>query len=500
MTVEYKREMNRNYMVIKPDSFGGGKYAEKMLTENCIFGLLTFSTKRIDGQTWFYYDITSRQPLSRIMEVRALTGPELRQILSDLLFTLKQLECFLLDEGQLDLEPEYIYIEPETFRCFLCLIPGRYESFSERFCDFSKYLLDHVCHTDTEAVVLAFGIFQESRKPNFGMENMERLMRQNPPESSVAEETTEESDTEEKHFRRPTFEKDGEWTGTGGLEMKRTVVPLGNNSLFGAASKVLDADLQQRKIKRCLEAKGGVKAQSTVGLDREKRNAGIKTAAMIVLVLIMLSFPAGLLIRLGIAGLMRYKWFLIGGEICMALLAMILRDFGTAPGSDSEQGEGTGDSIGSEKYADQDHCYSNGVFKATERLAEKTGEWEYAMRRDERIQEEEENDLQTVLLTAVPENEECCRLVPIMGGEEILISYFPFIIGKNRELADFCMDDPGVSRLHLRIDKKEGSYEVADLNSKNGTRVDGKALEANERCNLKKGDVVEIAGRGFRFL
>ena len=37
-----------------------------------------------------------------------------------------------------------------------------------------------------------------------------------------------------------------------------------------------------------------------------------------------------------------------------------------------------------------------------------------------------------------------------------------------------------VSRLHLRIDQKDGHYYVQDLNSTNGTMVDGRMLENNE--------------------
>ena len=47
MKTEFKREMNRNYMVLHPEKEIGGSYALRMLSENRINGLLPFQEKRI---------------------------------------------------------------------------------------------------------------------------------------------------------------------------------------------------------------------------------------------------------------------------------------------------------------------------------------------------------------------------------------------------------------------------------------------------------------------
>ena len=39
------------------------EYTVRMLTENRIPGFLPFREKQVDGERWFYYDVTSRQPL-----------------------------------------------------------------------------------------------------------------------------------------------------------------------------------------------------------------------------------------------------------------------------------------------------------------------------------------------------------------------------------------------------------------------------------------------------
>ena len=145
--------MNRNYMVLKPGPGKNEEYTVRMLTENRIPGFLSFREKQVDGERWFYYDVTSRQPLGRILEHRNLRGKELERLAADLLFSLKQTERYLLDEKSMDLTPEMIYVDPDSFQCSFCLVPGGRWDFSQGFRELSQYLLDHVDHRDGEAVV-----------------------------------------------------------------------------------------------------------------------------------------------------------------------------------------------------------------------------------------------------------------------------------------------------------------------------------------------------------
>ena len=91
-------------------------------------------------------------------------------------------------------------------------------------------------------------------------------------------------------------------------------------------------------------------------------------------------------------------------------------------------------------------------------------------------------------------------MTSIEGEEdEIVISYYPFVIGKNKNLADYVLQKDTVSRFHLRIDKDGGTYTVTDLNSTNGTRVRGKLLDANETAVIEVGDEIIIADIGYIF-
>ena len=80
-----------------------------------------------------------------------------------------------------------------------------------------------------------------------------------------------------------------------------------------------------------------------------------------------------------------------------------------------------------------------------------------------------------------------------------MVPYYPFVIGKNKNLADYTLQKDTVSRFHIRLDEDNGSYTVTDLNSTNGTRVKGRLLEANETTQLEPGDQIFIADCGYIF-
>ena len=67
-------------------------------------------------------------------------------------------------------------------------------------------------------------------------------------------------------------------------------------------------------------------------------------------------------------------------------------------------------------------------------------------------------------------------------------------VGRYPALVDAVLSDDHVSRRHLRIVSTGQGFEVEDLNSSNGTTVNGRALEPFRRHPLAAGDVVRIGG------
>lgn len=171
MEISYRREAKRNYLVAGVADATAG-YEARMLAHNEIRGLLRMYITYQDGLPLYCYDITSRQPLSRLLETRFITREEICQLLIQIHAALSGMEEYLLDAGDVLLEPEYIYVEPELFQTGLCLIPGVQDDFQGKLSRLLQYILKRINHKDRESVVLAYGLYQESLKENCGMDDL----------------------------------------------------------------------------------------------------------------------------------------------------------------------------------------------------------------------------------------------------------------------------------------------------------------------------------------
>lgn len=73
------------------------------------------------------------------------------------------------------------------------------------------------------------------------------------------------------------------------------------------------------------------------------------------------------------------------------------------------------------------------------------------------------------------------------------------VLGSSEQYADICIPLPMVSKVHARIEVNEKGTFLEDMNSANGTQVNGETLKYREKRILKKGDIVSIAGECYNF-
>lgn len=93
--------------------------------------------------------------------------------------------------------------------------------------------------------------------------------------------------------------------------------------------------------------------------------------------------------------------------------------------------------------------------------------------------------------------EEYDNLVPVLiaqtgksNGTRWTLDREEIILGRSPE-CDYVIPDRQVSRQHARISKHYDGYRIEDLNSKNGTYVNGVSIK--EPALLQDGDVIQIA-------
>ncbi len=518
MKTEFKREMNRNYMVLHPEKEIGGSYALRMLSENRIAGLLPFQEKRIDGETFLYFNITSRQSLARMMEYRSFKAKEIRQITSDLIVTMTFLEKFLMDGDQLCLEPDMIYVDPDDLNANFCLLPGNDSLFEENFRKLARYILDHVDHTDGEAVILAFALFRAGEKENLGIRDLEKCLR--PGETDGKEDNFRENIGKEKLYE--TERKVGREYRAAGEQLRYQGETKKESEGKPGSSENRKTDL----------------SGETEELAEEKKLKSGKYAVLVLFVILLAAIPAAVYFWGGIDQLLEWKWGILVAEgVLMAGMIVLSmgkneerkeeteedwevefreeedRERGGIPDEIEYRGNiaGIRETFGRNESARGKHAEVKENESILEDRIEKerrtVGKWETErsvyMNSDSleiNTRQRESDEMQTALLTGRQIYPATRRLAQENGGEDILVRYFPFIIGKNREISDLCLNLPQISRIHAKIEEDGDGYMITDLNSTNGTSVNGRFLETNESVHIEPGAMLSFADQRYRFL
>ncbi len=472
MKIEYMREMKRSYMTVKmEDGEMAESYETGMLAKNQIPGLLKMKIKYTDGSPVYCYDITSRQPISRLFESQPADEKQVRNFFHQLYETLDRMEAYLLGDGGILLDPDLIYVDPEGFKTGFCVIPGRKEDFNSQLSLFIQYLMKHIDHKDRECVVLTYGLYQTCMRDNYSLEDMMEILAEKVPvkmPERVSEKMPERA-AEEENVKR---EISREWASETRREEWKSF--KGSESSEGF--------------------EGSDPSEAEVSFSE---NSGWRLVKKLFLLLTFLAVTVG------------GTWFLYGvdvlaefwiyGAIAGGILAVviilshfILEKIGKNKRlKDAETEMEDPWRVYYEDREEQEPVEDVYSHKEPEdRIRRETVLGTKEQQRSEMVKAEEE--FQTMLLTpkegtghilaaAQPEN------------RDIPVGYVPFVIGKHAGLSDYILDKPTVSRFHVRIMEKDGDYFLTDLNSTNGTKVNGRLLAANEETILKEGDEVQIA-------
>lgn len=197
LKTEYKRGLEHNYLIIHGNPIQEQNYQVRMVEENEIKNFLRMERRYHDGNTDFYYEISSRQPLNRIYEQKMIRFEDLLYILDGIRTALINACEYLLDERCLVLDPKYIYMNIEKKDVWVLFYPFYQVNENAMFENLSEYFLERIDQQDAQAVMLAYRFYKVTRYGNFTIKDMEDLLeevvsiRQEPV---FAEDKTESSE------------------------------------------------------------------------------------------------------------------------------------------------------------------------------------------------------------------------------------------------------------------------------------------------------------------
>lgn len=452
MKAEYKRDMNHNYLILYGEKdINTDSYQVRMLVGNIIPSLLKCRIQGVDGKFMMYFDITSKQAVSTLYEEKKLGNEDLRMIFGGFVRVMEEAAEYLINPAQLVLKPQYIFADCEKKELFFCLMPGYDKDIKEQFQLLTEYILPKIDHEDSEAVILGYGVYRRTMENSFHLEHIkEELYRKQNNKEEIKTET-------EKDSREISVQETGE---------ESLMQSSGMSENFWREEKTEKTD--------------------------SHKLFGKKVAVFVLILLalagVTMAISGGYLPHKDISVLLGVVLAGMGGIMLAVLIIRKAKEVYKQPQRESREKPQL-----SEKFVRP---------PVNEILQEGSDDSIKTMMEKKSLHREREEDFgETVVLSAGVVSgpaslvsREPGELAPIYLQEELTV------IGKLENACDAVINLPTVSRIHAKIRKREEEYYLSDMNSRNGTIVNGRLLLPEEEYRLQEEDEVDFAQARYIFL
>lgn len=457
MRAEYKRDMNHNYLILYgEDEINTDSYQVRMLVGNVIPSLLKCRIQGMDGRFLVYFDITSKQALSVLYEEKKMGVEDLRLIFGGFVKAMEDAAEYLMNPGQFIISPEYIYTDIEKQEIYFCMMPGYEKDIKEQFQFLTEYILPKIDHQDQDAVILGYGVYKRAMEDSFHLEHIKEELYKTQGQQGTTTTKAEQMKTESEQRQESedfNLEEEGFWENE---EINQEFVRDG---------------------------------------EKSKRLSLPQKTGVIVLAAILLCGIAAIT-------LMGYLPYLETGTILGIIIVLVacvmlfvyVSKIKKKPGElrqgreeERDKPKGITGKVPTDQ-TDQSQNTIKSVVKSTNKPVVKSSQLhaDYG---------------ETVVLSAGAVSGPA-SLVSKEPGElaTIYINEDLTVIGKLETACDAVISLPTVSRIHAKIRKKEDAYYLTDMNSRNGTAVNGRLLLPDEEYRLEPEDEVDFAQARYIFL
>lgn len=476
---EYRRELSHSYLVM--DDFPVQRrdsYQYQMILKNRIPGLLSCSERFLEGKIYLYYEISSRQSLAQLYASGKMGFVQIAGMIDNLTQVLDTMAGYLLEEKYLVLEPEYIYMDLETEQLFFLYYPFAEEKERKSlYLPLAEFFLEHVNHREERAVGAAYQFYKMSKAESFTIGSFRAWLERDRPESDAggtesifqedrnAAENRERAEhhaaagenwllrdhhdaseycvTEkgrEQYIRYMEEERGQRFSETRPVPPERTETYMGKG------------EEEKTENGRSLREKNTDRKRPNKKREKNGRKGAI------------LGFFLSMAILLFFCALV---WYLQPEGIKKVLLFLGIAADGL--------------------------LVTAFLWKAAAADSKKREEWY-------REEQEEIDYYETVYESTGRKEGRGPRLIREDGEEmEYGLAELPVMAGKLRSKVQLLLDDASVSRIHARFVEKEGKVALIDLNSTNGTFLNGVRLEQDEVAVLQGGDRICLGSVRMRY-
>ncbi len=480
----YKNSGGRNlivYTFIDPKELVN--YQLEMLANNRINGLLKSEVLRINGEIHLQYDITSLVPIKKLFERRKFSRKDFLYFIKQIIKLLGMMEPYLLDSGGIVFDSTYIFADPQNLDLGYIYLPTKERT--QSLDSLKDFLLDAIINEirfiDEPSDNFIQKLIEILKDPGFEGSSLEKYLNEMDKVKSVPVHNIRvKQDLPEKEVdtKLPPQLKEARNTNVA-VKIKKLCYPtksyivllsvIGTLILFCVAL-VLSGILSPSNPDSLLSLFGFI----LIG------------GAVTYLVYSKLFTPDKKTERV-IEEKADNKGLFTGKEyVNKAFNVPIRRSIETFKGSTAQK-EAAPTSMKKPFSVPK----QNGLFTAENEISV-TGPFQNNVR-SMQIQD------RTVILNAGNLNLPYLKRTLGNSTETIIIKQFPFMMGRLVNQVDYCINNPAVGKLHAEISKINESYFISDMNSRNGTIINGERIEPTKKSIIKNGDRITLGNEEFLF-
>lgn len=463
MNRQLVKDMEHMYLVFGLNDIDENEYVLQMALRGRMPSLLPLSIFAADGKSVLRADVTGCTSIKARYQTVQLRGSEIRKILSAISDTVRRLPAFLLDPGDLCLDPECIFLGPDD-EILLCYIPHLSEEEPDSIRILAEYFLKKLDHSDLTAADLSYGLFDRVSSDTYILPDvLQRLLSSASPANTPVQGAV----------RSESGIKGGRESGPvqgsirSGKEIKR-----GRGGSPAQETVLYGRNKSHRLGESPQKGRPGRRYRNKAGRWRKCIPAVLILAVSALVIVLFhmdltqiggMGFLSAALIWLTYSTLEKRNTEIHNvwaddedpgdDAFYQSLLKKVYAEDAPAPGQWTDEGGNPGQPAGGQEMANAEAGGLAGAFLLS-------------------LQKERCPD---IALTA-----------PHM------------ILGKSRGKADVVLPDDAVSRVHARIEQRTDGLYVCDLYSTNGTFLDGRRLESGREQPLKDGSVLSMGALRFK--
>ena len=464
----YVQEGGRNFL--KLESRGEEDYIVGMFAHNDIPAFVPARFKSLNLETYICYNMNGLIPISQSFEMNKLNFNRLEAFLRSIITIAKSMEEFLLPFDRLITDEAYIYESYDKKNEFYWIY-GSSEG-NCRFTNLFECLLDRVDYKDDRAVKMIYSLYQSAKDS----EDIEGVNGRGSGFYRVVEKAGEllsapytSLDLRAKELIRLENDRAG-----GNFYMGRS---KGDNSQIGRGGKACHQD-ERYNFYRKQDFVEGYKEMSdreTIEADTMARRYREET-------------------KNKIAKIQREeKADNIKSKISLFNKKSSVEKSDKIPAVKSKLKK-VWDYLNSDIGSKPESLVEREVLEEAE-ISYNVRE----VRPPKPNLRENVSEATTLLTGALVRNGIYCLKPEDSNEDNILLTEFPFFIGKSEENTHYKIEDSTVSRFHARIDREEEELWLTDLNSTNGTFLNGIRLVPFGRMKVNKGDSIVISRKRYEF-